>query len=42
MYTTAWSAIVPGFVKKKKPRVMWKRETEVMIVFPDINAMATR
>lgn len=37
--TRAWSAMVPGFVRKKKPRVMWKRETEVMIVLAEMSAM---
>ena len=35
----AWSAIVAGFVRKKKPRVMWKREMEVMIVRAEMSAM---
>jgi len=32
--------MVFGEVRKKKARVMWKREREVMIVAPDINAIA--
>ena len=39
--TTAWSATVPGLVRKKKPRVMWKRQSEVRIVRPDMSAMAS-
>jgi len=30
---------VPGEVRKKKARVMWKREREVMIVDAEITAM---
>jgi hypothetical protein len=30
---------VLGLVKKKKARVMWKRESEVMIVLADMSAM---
>lgn len=37
--TRAWSAMVMGLVRKKKPRVMWKSESEVMIVFADMRAM---
>lgn len=37
--TKAWSATVMGFVRKKKPRVMWKSEREVRIVVADISAM---
>jgi hypothetical protein len=40
-YTIAWSATVPGFVRKKKPSVMWKRHSEVRIVFAEMRAMAT-
>lgn len=28
-----------GFVRKKKARVTWNRETEVMIVAPEMSAM---
>lgn len=38
-YTTAWSATVPGLVRKKKPKVIWKKEMEVMIVFADMSAI---
>jgi hypothetical protein len=37
--TRVWSAIVAGEVRKKKARVMWKRESEVMIVEEEITAM---
>lgn len=37
--TSAWSAIVAGLVRKKKARVMWKKESEVRIVLVDIRAM---
>ena len=37
--TSAWSAIVAGLVRKKKARVMWKKESEVRIVFADMSAM---
>lgn len=37
--TRAWSAMVMGLVRKKKPSVMWKSESEVMIVFADMRAM---
>jgi hypothetical protein len=39
MYTSAWSAMVAGFVIKKKPKVIWKREMEVRIVRADIRAI---
>lgn len=39
--TRAWSAMVMGFVRKKKPRVMWKSESEVMIVFADMRAISS-
>lgn len=38
-YTSAWSAMVAGFVRKKNPSVMWKREREVRIVLADMRAM---
>jgi hypothetical protein len=38
-HTRAWSAMDMGFVKKKKARVMWKREMEVKMVFADMSAM---
>lgn len=38
-HTRAWSAMVAGLVRKKKARVMWKREMEVMIVVPEMRAM---
>jgi hypothetical protein len=41
MYTRAWSATVAGFVMKKKPSVMWKRETDVMMVRAEMSAMVT-
>lgn len=34
-----WSARVAGLVRKKKPRVRWKRQIEVMIVLADMSAM---
>jgi len=37
--TTAWSAIVLGLVRKKKPRVMWKRQREVRMVRDDMSAI---
>ncbi len=37
--TTAWSATVPGLVRKKKPRVMWKRQREVRIVLAEMSGM---
>ena len=39
MYTSAWSDMVRGFVRKKKPSVMWKREMEVKMVLEDMSAM---
>lgn len=42
MNTSAWSATVPGLVRKKKPRVMWKSDREVRIVFAEMSAMAGR
>jgi hypothetical protein len=39
MNTNVWSARVPGEVRKKYASVMWKREREVMIVFPDMSAI---
>lgn len=37
--TIAWSAIVPGSVRKKKASVRWKSEMEVMIVRAEMSAM---
>lgn len=37
--TRIWSLMVLGFVRKKKPRVMWKRDMEVMIVLDVMRAM---
>lgn len=37
--TTAWSATVAGLVRKKKPRVMWKRQREVRMVRAEMSAM---
>jgi len=37
--TTAWSAMVLGLVRKKKPRVMWKRQREVRMVREDMSAI---
>jgi hypothetical protein len=37
--TSVWSAIWCGFVRKKKARVMWKREREVIIVAADMSAI---
>jgi hypothetical protein len=42
IYTSAWSAIVPGLVRKKKPKVIWNSDTEVMIVLAEISAMMLR
>ena len=39
MNTNVWSAIAPGEVRKKKARVMWNRESEVMIVAADMSAI---
>ena len=41
IYTRAWSATVMGFVRKKKPSVMWKSDRDVMMVLADMSAMAT-
>lgn len=37
--TRVWSAIAPGFVRKKKARVTWKSEREVMIVAAEMTAI---
>lgn len=37
--TSIWSFIVFGFVRKKKPRVRWKSDTEVMMVLEVMSAM---
>ena len=37
--TRVWSARAPGDVRKKYASVIWKRERDVMIVFPDMSAM---
>ena len=37
--TRVWSARAPGEVRKKYASVIWKREREVMIVFPDMSAI---
>lgn len=39
--TMAWSAMVPGLVRKKKASVTWKSEMDVRIVRADISAMTT-
>jgi hypothetical protein len=39
--TRVWSAIVCGFVRKKKASVMWKSEREVMIVAAEMSAILT-
>jgi hypothetical protein len=39
--TRVWSAIVPGLVRKKKARVMWKREREVIIVAAEMSPILT-
>lgn len=39
MNTRVWSAIDSGEVRKKKARVMWNSEMEVMIVAPEMTAM---
>jgi hypothetical protein len=39
--TRVWSAIVPGFVRKKKARVTWKRERDVMIVAAEMSPILT-
>lgn len=38
--TSDWSAMEDGDVRKKKARVMWKREMELMMVAPDMRPMA--
>lgn len=38
-HTTAWSATVAGFETKKKPMVIWKRQSDVIMVFAGISAM---
>ena len=37
--TSVWSASAAGDTRKKYASVIWKRETEVMIVFPDMRAI---
>jgi hypothetical protein len=37
--TRVWSAIVFGFVRKKKARVMWKSDSEVIIVAAEMSAI---
>lgn len=37
--TSAWSATVMGFVRKKKASMMWNSAREVMMVFAEIRAM---
>jgi hypothetical protein len=39
MNTRVWSAMAPGFVRKKKARVRWNRESEVMIVAAEMRAI---
>lgn len=39
IYTKVWSAIVFGEERKKKASVMWKRETEVRMVFAEMMAI---
>ena len=39
--TSVWSAIDPGEVRKKNASVTWNRESEVMIVAPDMTPMMT-
>lgn len=39
--TRAWSAMVLGLVRKKKPKVRWKREREVMMVLAEMSAIMT-
>lgn len=39
MNTSDWSAIDSGEVRKKKAKVRWKREREVMIVAPEMSAI---
>ena len=40
MNTSVWSAIEDGFVRKKKPRVTWKRDMELMMVAPEMRPIA--
>lgn len=40
--TMACSSMVRGLVRKKKARVRWKRETEVMMVLAAMSGMAGR
>ena len=40
MKTSVWSAMEDGFVRKKKARVMWKREMELMMVAPEMRPIA--
>lgn len=37
--TSVWSASAAGDTRKKYASVMWKRDREVMIVFPDMRAI---
>ena len=37
--TSVWSAIVCGFVRKKKASVTWKSDRDVMIVAAEITAI---
>jgi hypothetical protein len=37
--TSVWSAIEAGEVRKKNARVMWNRESEVIIVAPEMTAI---
>ena len=39
MNTSVWSEIAPGAVRKKYANVIWKRESDVMIVAADMRAM---
>jgi hypothetical protein len=39
MKTRVWSAIVRGFVRKKKASVMWKSDRDVMIVAAEMTAI---
>jgi hypothetical protein len=39
MNTRVWSAIAPGFVRKKKARVRWKSERDVIIVAAEMRAI---
>lgn len=40
MNTSVWSAMEDGFVRKKNPRVMWKRDMELMMVAPEMRPIA--